>query len=92
MLDIEPQAPFDDTHFSRRELEIMGRLAAQYRTAYAEQMIEATHFENLPWHKVYIDERRKQEQIPYEYALRAQERDEMLALARESSEVRDNFK
>lgn len=92
MLEVVPLADFDGSHFSAREMKLLSDLASQYRDAYADSMVEATHLENLPWHKVYEVEKRRQEQIPYDYALRAQEADEMREVASESAEVRENYR
>ena len=50
-------------------------------------MVEATHLENSPWDKVWAQERRKQGLIPYEYALRAQETDQMKGLVADRDEI-----
>lgn len=49
-------------------------------------MIEATHLENSPWDKVYKKESSPQAVIPYEYALRPNEREEMLKVIHEREE------
>lgn len=90
-LDIRPKVEFDPTHFSRRELNIMEGLAAEYRTTLADNMIEASHLENQPWHKVFEEEKRRDAIIPYEYVLRLDEDVEMLKAIRESKEVRENW-
>lgn len=70
-------------HFSKRELRIMSQLVEKYVDAQAEDMVEATHLENLPWHYVYVEQNKKQHQIPYELALRRQEAELMLASVKE---------
>lgn len=92
MLTVDSLSPFDGAHFSKRELRIMQALAAQFRDTLADDMIEATHLENLPWHQIYEVEGRRQEQIPYTMSLLRQDeelmaqsirdRDEMLAALR----------
>lgn len=77
MLTVTPLVPFDNTLFSRRELRLLDKLAQEFRDTKAEDMVEATHLENSPWDKVWSKEQRRQALIPYEYALRAQEADEM---------------
>lgn len=79
MLTVQAIGDFDPSHFSKRELRIMEALATEYEDATAEEMVEATHLENLPWDQVYNKENNKQHQIPYELALRKQELDLMLA-------------
>jgi uncharacterized phage-associated protein len=83
MLKIVPLADFDPTHFTKRELRLMEQLSEEYRDTRADDMIEATHLENLPWYKVYVDEGRKREKIPYEYALLQQEKEIMLPVIAE---------
>ena len=91
-LDIYPLTEFEPTHFSSRELNILEELAEEYRTASADDMIEASHLENQPWHKVYVEEKRLDAIIPYDYALRADEYQEMVAAINEHKEVTDNWK
>lgn len=50
---IVPQAMFDDSYFSRRELRIMDGLANQYRDELSHKMIDVTHAENGAWAKVW---------------------------------------
>lgn len=83
MLTVRPLAAIDDSLFSKRELRIMRSLAEEYRDTLAEDMIEATHLENQPWHKIYVEEGKRQQVIPYELALRKQEAEEMLQVVAE---------
>lgn len=83
MLTVKPLAPIDESLFSKRELRIMRSLAEEYRDTLAEDMIETTHLENQPWHKIYIEEGKRQQVIPYELALRRQEAEEMLQVVGE---------
>ncbi|MGC3981562.1 MAG: Panacea domain-containing protein [Steroidobacteraceae bacterium] len=92
MLKITPKRPFDPTHFSKRELRLLESLAEQYKDALAEKMIEATHLENLPWHQIYEVQRKKQGQIPYEYALRKGEFEEITKLIAEHKSFLGNYK
>lgn len=87
MCRVHPIAEFDDSHFSKRELRIMERLAGEYKESPAEDMIEATHLQNEPWHKIYIDEGKKQQLIPYNLAILKQEAEEMA----EAISERDEF-
>lgn len=87
MLKIESKKDFDPSHFTRRELKIMEELAYQYKDSLADEMIEATHLENLPWYKVYEMDNNKQAIIPYELALQRSERDEMLKIIAERNEM-----
>lgn len=87
MLTVRPLAPFDATLFSRRELRLLAKLAEEFRDSEADDMVEATHLENSPWDKVWAKEERKQGLIPYEYALRAQEADQMRGLVADRNEI-----
>lgn len=87
MLLVKAICDFNEELFSRRELKIMRDLAARYADSNAESMVEVTHLENLPWHKVWEKEGQKQASIPYDYALRRQDFDAMKSIASE----RDQF-
>lgn len=91
MLTVKPKADFTEALFSKRELRILKRLADQYRDATAEEMVEATHLENLPWHQVYEAEGKKQAEIPYELAVRKDERDAVMKIARERKELLESL-
>ena len=91
MLKIDPRKPFDATHFSKRELRILKALAKDFYGSKADEMIEATHLENFPWHQVYEVEGRKQELIPYDLALRKGNRDEALASVRDHEDFKENY-
>lgn len=87
MLKIETTKEFDPNYFSRRELKLMSNLVEQYKDSSADEMIEATHLENLPWYKVYELDKDRQSIIPYELALRRAEREEMLRMIAEREQV-----
>ncbi len=91
MLVVKPIAGFDDSHFTRRELRILKGLAAEFRDAQADDMIETTHLENQPWHKVYVEEGQRQGRIPYELALRTQEAEAMRDVIAERQAFVDYF-
>ena len=91
LLRITPRFQFDPKVFSKRELKIMSDLAEKHKNHDADQMIEETHLENLPWHQVYNIEGRRQKQIPYEYALRKSEKELMNKLAAEHIEMKENY-
>jgi uncharacterized phage-associated protein len=92
MLKVEALSPFDDTHFTRREIGIMKALAKEFCDARADEMVEATHLENLPWHKVYVEEGRRQQPIPYKYALKRQEEELLLPVIEERERMVAHFK
>ncbi len=91
MLNIETKKDFDPSFFSKRELKIMQALADQYKTALADDMVEATHLESLPWHKVYNIDNNKHALIPYELAFRSQEKEMMTKVAQDHQEIIKNF-
>ncbi|MRW83034.1 DUF4065 domain-containing protein [Pseudoduganella sp. FT26W] len=90
-LTITPKAEFDSSFFSKRELRLLDRLASEFRTTLSKDMIERTHLENEPWDKVFNVQGRRQQQIPYELAARAQEVDEIRKISAERSEIKNNF-
>jgi uncharacterized phage-associated protein len=87
MLVMTPQQPFSGDHFSRREMRIMRELAEQYENTLADDIVEATHLESLPWHKVYVEEGRKQDLIPYSLAVTGHEAEVINAIASERVET-----
>lgn len=91
MLTVRPLAAMDESLFSKRELRIMRSLAEEYCDTLAEDMIEATHLENQPWHKVYVEEGKRQQVIPYALALRKQEAEEMLQVFDERAALVKHF-
>ena len=91
MLEMIPHHEFDKTHFSKRELRLLEALALEFRNHYAQDMVEATHLENLPWNKIYEIEGRKQELIPYGLAARKQEAETTAKLAAEHKEFIGNY-
>jgi hypothetical protein len=92
MLAVKALAAFDESLFSKRELRIMQGLAVEYRDTQADDMIEATHLENQPWHRTYVEEGKRQQRIPYELALRKQEAEEMRDVIGERHELVDHFR
>lgn len=86
MLAIQASSAFDASHFTRREIKLLEALVAQYRDADADDMVEATHLENLPWDRVWNVQGRRQDQIPYEYAFRKQEHEALVDFSAEREE------
>lgn len=87
MLRVAPKVQFDNSHFSRRELALLEQLATEYRNNTADEMIEATHIETLPWHRVYHLEGRRRGEIPYLYAVPDDDAEFVLELEREHKET-----
>ncbi|WP_019675893.1 Panacea domain-containing protein [Arsukibacterium perlucidum] len=73
MLKINAKVSFNSKNFTKRELKLMQSLASEYSNKKADDMIEATHLENMPWDKVYNKDNKKRDLIPYELSLRSQE-------------------
>jgi hypothetical protein len=67
--EIKGRRPFDSKHFTKREREIMEKLAFFFRDARGDDMSEVSHARNLPWGKVYQRGRGNGRVIPYELAL-----------------------
>ncbi len=83
MLTVKPICEFDAKHFTKREMRIMQTLVEQYADAVADDMVEATHLENQPWHKIFNEEGKRQKIIPYDLAINKQEFEEMKELISE---------
>jgi len=90
-LEIIPKADFDPSHFTKRELRLLEQLAVEFKDTLSKDMIERTHLENEPWHKVFNVQGRRQKAIPYNLAVRSQEEDAMRGVFEERAEIRDNF-
>ncbi len=91
MLEVKPLADFDEALFSKRELRMMRGLADEFRDTQAEDMIEAAHLENQPWHKIYVEQGKRQSLIPYELALRRQEGADMREVIDERQAFVEHF-
>lgn len=91
MLVVKPISEFDGNHFTKREMRIMQELVAEFSDSLADDIIEASHLENKPWHKIYVEQGQRQERIPYELALRQQETEAMQDIIAERQEFIDHF-
>jgi hypothetical protein len=87
MLKIKPQISFSDLHFTKRESDLMAALAAEYGDSTSDDMIETAHLENKPWDRIYNQEGKKQQHIPYELAIRPDEVDEIKRVANDREEL-----
>ncbi len=87
MFLIESKAQFDPSHFTRRELDLLKSLVVRYELSNADEMIEATHVETLPWHRVYKVEQQRRGIIPYAYALSPDEEELIRDLEAEHKEI-----
>jgi uncharacterized phage-associated protein len=66
---VQPKQPFDESHFSRRELKIMNELTQRFKDDYSKPMVNVTHEERGPWAKIWDDGRGERERIPYSLAV-----------------------
>jgi uncharacterized phage-associated protein len=67
--NVVPKRRFDDTHFTPRELRILGELAARYVEDLSEKLIDVTHDENGAWASVWQDGVGSDQVIGYRLAL-----------------------
>lgn len=67
--NVVPKRRFDDTHFTPRELRILGELAARYVEDLSEKLIDVTHDENGAWASVWQDGAGSDQVIGYRLAL-----------------------
>jgi hypothetical protein len=65
---IDSDGPFDDSHFTPRQLALMSQLADRNRDAQADE-IDVTHALNGAWARVLADAGRSNKRIPYELSL-----------------------
>lgn len=87
MLSVTAFCDFDPSHFTKRELRLLQNLASEFCNSNADEMVEKTHLENSPWHKVWDLEKSPQKQIPYEYAMRSQDIDAIRGLTQDRLEL-----
>jgi uncharacterized phage-associated protein len=66
---VHPRVAFDPTHFTRRELDLMGELATRFRDDLSRPMINVTHEESGPWSAIWDDGRGRNERIPFNLAV-----------------------
>lgn len=91
-LRVKPLNEPDMSHFSKREISLIKQLAEQYKDVTATDIVEKTHLPNLPWHRVFKEENKPQNLIPYEYAIDAVKEEHILELAKESKEMKDAYR
>lgn len=61
--------PFNDEHFSKRELRLLQDIADRFRDTLSEQMIDVTHAENGAWARTWDDGKGSDLPIPYTLAI-----------------------
>jgi uncharacterized phage-associated protein len=67
---VVPKRPFDDSAFTKRELRMMKDLAQRFRDEMTRPLVNFTHAELGPWHKIWDSGRGSNERIPYALAVR----------------------
>lgn len=85
-MNVKKDIFFNPSIFTKRELQILKNLVEEYKDTKAEKMIENTHLENHPWDKIYNQLNLKKQLIPYELALRSQEKERINHLINERDE------
>ena len=68
-VNISPKVRFDKKLFSKRELRIMEQTVELYKNTTAKDMTAASHEKNKPWDRIYNQEKKKQQKIPFSYIL-----------------------
>jgi uncharacterized phage-associated protein len=69
MMTFNPLVEFNSQIFSKRELNLLQRIAEENNLLRGEQMVEKTHLPTLPWHRVHQVEGKELAEIPYHYAI-----------------------
>jgi uncharacterized phage-associated protein len=86
---VVPRIPFDDSLFTRRELDLMQRIAQQHAKDLSKPMVNVTHEERGPWAAIWDNGRGLNERIPYSLGVpeNAIHRDAVLDTAREYESI-----
>ncbi|MEX0735142.1 MAG: Panacea domain-containing protein [Steroidobacteraceae bacterium] len=66
---VVPEAAFDESHFTKRELRLMQELAHRHHDEMTKPLIGLTHEERAPWDKIWDGGRGNNERIPYALAV-----------------------
>jgi uncharacterized phage-associated protein len=70
--DLKPLAPFDKKWFSKRELNVLARVAEFFSELSAADMSEFSHADKRPWASTYDNGKGTGHLIPSELALKAE--------------------
>lgn len=92
---LQSKKEFEEKYFTRRELRILNSLAERFELMNGDEMESFTHREGTPWYRVWVEEERKQKQIPYEYALdglESEEKEVILNMAQDRQAFIENYK
>lgn len=90
-IEIFPKSDFNASLFTKRELALLEEISEGQEMSTADDLIRLTHSPSLPWHRVYEIEKRKNQQIPYEYRLSDSDV-EISDAATEHEEIISNYK
>lgn len=85
---------FEEKYFTKRELKLLGSLSDRFELMNGDEMETFTHREGMPWYRVWVEEKKNQKQIPYEYALdrlEATEREIILSIAEDRKAFLENY-
>jgi uncharacterized phage-associated protein len=87
---VRARQPFDPSHFSKRELNLLQVIAQQHRDALSQNMVDVTHAENGAWDKTWADGAGNDRVIGYTLAVSDSDphRDAVLAAAEEHEGIR----
>lgn len=94
IVSLVSKQPFEEKFFTRRELRLLASLADRFELMNGDEMEDFTHREGTPWYRVWVEEKRNQKQIPYEYALdklEANEREVVLSIAQDRQAFIENY-
>jgi uncharacterized phage-associated protein len=91
---VVPLVAFDDRHFTKRQLRIMGELADRHRDTRSPGMIDVTHAENGAWATVWQDGSGMNQGIPYKLGLEPDSplHDAVLEVVREQAAIRQTYR
>lgn len=67
--EVIPLQPFNEAHFTKRELRLLEEIASRYHDTLSGKMIDVTHAENGAWAKVWAEGKGNDRTIPYELAI-----------------------
>lgn len=66
---VEPRVDFSDSHFTKRELQLMREIAERHQDDMTAPLVGLTHEERGPWDKIWDDGRGNDQRIPYVLAV-----------------------
>ena len=89
-MQFKPKRTFESNHFSNRELRILELLSTEHKTKQSAAMVDITHAEGSPWHRVWADGMGEREVIPYALAVDGIHAEMILEKAKEYETIRQN--